>query len=179
MRFLKKNKAAAVIMAAILSSCVISGCTVSPENTGAESSGGTVIPVMEMTREDKRTSSGSVNSIDLGQTGEELLITDAGDYRLSGELHGSIRIRAEEQIVHLFLNGVNVTSVTAPAINVESAGKVIITAESGTENTLTDGSKYISDDCDACIFSMSDITINGSGSLTVSGYYKDARRVVK
>ena len=174
MRFLKKNKAAALLAAMVFLTGCLSGCSFLPEESDAESGGTSVKPVIEMTREDLRTSSDNAKAIDLGTVGEELLITDAGDYRLSGELKGSVTIQAEEQIVHLFLGGVNIKSVTAPAINVESAGKVIITAEPGSENSLADGSKYISDLPDGCIFSMCDVTLNGSGSLSVSGYYKDA-----
>ena len=174
MRFLKRIKPVALLMAAFVAAGALTGCSLFQSGTDAEKGENVVKPVIEMTREDRRTSSGSAKEIDLGAAGEELLITDAGDYRLRGEMNGSIHITAEEQIVHLFLNGVKVKSVTAPAIHIESAGKVVITVESGSENTLADGSKYISDVCDGCIFSMCDLTINGGGSLSVSGYYKDA-----
>lgn len=174
MPFLKRSKTVAVIMALMMVCGTMSGCSLLPGGANVESSETNVTPVIEMTREDKRTSSQEAQSIDLGGAGEELLITDAGDYRLSGTMNGTIHIMAEEQVVHLFLSGVNVKSVTAPAIHVESAGKLIITAEAGSVNTFADGSKYINEDCDACIFSMSDITFNGSGVITVSGYCKDA-----
>ena len=173
MRFLKRNKAL-LLAAAVLTAGLLSGCSLFPDHSDSESRVKDVTPVIETTREDRRTSSDSAKTIELGGAGDELLLTEAGDYRLKGELNGSIHIKAEDQIVHLFLAGVSVKSVTAPAIHVESAGKVIITVENSSENTLADGSKYISDTCDACIFSKCDLTINGGGSLTVSGYYKDA-----
>ena len=174
MPFLKRNKAVAFLTATVIAAYSLSGCSFLSSDSGSESSEGYVKPIMEMTREDRRTASDNAKAIDLALAGEELLITDAGDYLLSGEMNGSIHINAEEQIVHLFLSGVNIKSVTAPAIHIESAGKVIITALPGSRNTLADGSKYISDVCDGCIFSMCDLTINGGGSLSVSGYYKDA-----
>lgn len=175
MRFLKRNKAA-LLAAAVLLSGLLSGCSLfdAADDSGAESGKNSVTPMIWLTREDRRTSSDSAKSVDLGSAGEELLITDAGDYRLSGEMKGSIHIAAEDQVVHLFLSGVNIKSVTAPAIHVESAGKVIITVEKDSENTLADGSKYVGDVSDACIYSQCDLTINGSGNLSVSGYYKDA-----
>ena len=173
MRFLKRNKAV-ILAAALLMTGLLSGCSLFAEDAGAESGKTEVTPVIGLTREDKRTSSDSAKSIDLGSAGDEVLITDGGDYRLSGEMNGSVHVNAEDQLVHLFLDGVTVKSVTAPAIHVESAGKVIITVEQGRQNVLSDGSKYISDSCDACIYSKCDLTINGGGSLSVSGYYKDA-----
>ena len=179
MRFLKRNRAAllAALTAFCLTTSLLTGCSLSAEESRKEKADGQVSQVsqvIQLTREDRRTSSDSAKSIDLSAAGDELLITEPGDYRLSGELNGSIHIAAEDQVVHLFLGGITVKSTTAPAINVESAGKVIITVEPGSENTLSDGSKYISDICDACIFSRCDLTFNGSGSLSVSGYCKDA-----
>ena len=137
MRFLTRNKAA-LLAAAVLLSGLLSGCSLfdAADDSGAESGKNSVTPMIWLTREDRRTSSDSAKSVDLGSAGEELLITDAGDYRLSGEMKGSIHIAAEDQVVHLFLSGVNVKSVTAPAIHVESAGKVIITVEKDSENIL-------------------------------------------
>ena len=152
----------------------LSGCSLFPADSDTESGDNSVQPVIELTREDKRTTSADAKAINLATAGEELLITDAGDYRLSGQMNGTVHIKAEEQVVHLFLAGVNIKSVTAPAINVESAGKVVIAVEPGSENILADGSKYIGEVSDGCIFSMSDLTLNGSGSISVSGYYKDA-----
>ncbi len=177
MRFLRRIRLAALTAALALTFSIIatlSGCSMLPSDSDTESGDHSVQPVIELTREDTRTSSKNVREIDLGSCGEELLITDAGDYRLSGEMNGCVHICAEDQMVHIFLAGVNIKSVTSPAINIESAGKVIITVEDGKENILADGSKYISDVSDGCIFSMSDLTINGGGSISVSGYYKDA-----
>ena len=161
-------------MAILMAAFIFSGCSSDSGENGPESGETDIRPVIELTREDRRTTSDKASAIDLDQSGEELLITDAGDYLLRGEMRGSILIRAEEQIVHLFLDGVKVKSVNAPAINVESAGKVIITALPGSENTFEDGGSYIGNQCDGCIFSMCDLTINGSGSIYVSGFYKDA-----
>lgn len=176
MPFLKRNRTAVfpLLLTVLLITCSLAGCSVLSPDSRKDSGETTVTPVIGMTREDRRTSSDSAKQIDLHTAGEELLITVGGDYRLSGEMNGTVHIAAEDQVVHLFLSGVSIRSVTAPAINVESAGKVIITVETGNDNTLADGSKYISDLPDACIFSMCDLTINGSGSLSVSGYYKDA-----
>ena len=59
----------------------------------------------------------------------------------------------------------------------ESKKAVVILAE-GTENYLTDGSSYSfsssdEDEPNAALFSKDDLTINGDGSLTVEGNYRD------
>lgn len=68
------------------------------------------------------------------------------------------------------LNGVNITSETSAAIYVAQADKVFVTTASGSENTLTNGGEYIAIDennIDAVIFSKSDLTVNGEGTLTI------------
>ena len=160
-------------MALLVAIGTLSGCDGAPENDGGDHSSD-LKPVMELTREDRRVTSDNAKEISLDAAAEEVLITDGGDYRLRGHLNGTVRIRAEDQIVHLFFGGVEIQSVTAPAVDVESAGKVVITVEPGSVNSLSDGSKYLGDGSDACLFSACDLTVNGSGSLSVSGYCKDA-----
>ena len=111
--------------------------------------------------------------------GTTVTITEAGTYVLSGELEdGQIRVEADEaEKVHLVLNGVSITNDDSACIFVSSADKVIITLADGTENTLADtGTEYIQTDdgsaVDGVIFSRDDLTLNGSGSLTVRAGYK-------
>ena len=104
--------------------------------------------------------------------GSTVTITDEGTYLLSGTLHdGQIIVSAEDtDKVQLVLNGVNITSETSAAIYVAQADKVFVTTASGSENTLTNGGEYIAIDennIDAVIFSKSDLTVNGEGTLTI------------
>ena len=59
-----------------------------------------------------------------------------------------------------------------------SADKVFLTAAAGTENTISDGADYVyadgDTDVDAAVFSKDDLTLNGSGTLTVSDNCKHA-----
>lgn len=104
-------------------------------------------------------------------------ITRGGDYRLSGELNGMVYISAEDQQVHLFLDGVRIHSDEGPAIYCETAEFLQITLLPGTENFISDSGDYReSENQEACIFARCDLTMNGSGALTVNGYYKDAIR---
>lgn len=106
-----------------------------------------------------------------------LRITKGGTYLISGKSNDcQLVIQAfDDEIVHLILNGVEINAPDSSAVFVESAGKVVITAKEGTENSLSDG-KTNALEQKACIFSNSDLTINGSGILYVYGYYHDAIR---
>ena len=159
MRYLKKNKVLGVLLALLLSG-TLTACQ-SPDSTNAH--GSAVRPLYSLTREDSRTQPRSPTDVSLGDVREELLITDAGDYVLSGRLSGGVHVNAEDQVVHLFLNGVEIKAVKGPAIYVESAGKVIVTVCAGTENELSDGGSHATKDTDACFFSMNDLTVNGTG----------------
>ncbi|MEK3985562.1 carbohydrate-binding domain-containing protein [Paenibacillus sp. FSL K6-3166] len=107
-------------------------------------------------------------------------IIAAGTYVLSGKLSdGQIVVNNQDDgIVHLVLNGVNITDSDSAAIYIKEAGKVIITLEDGTENSVSDGATYVyaddtTDEPSAAIFSKADLTINGTGKLSVSANYND------
>lgn len=105
-----------------------------------------------------------------------LRITSAGTYVLSGSLDGGQIIVScgDSDNVKLVLNGVSVTSDSGAAILVENADKLLITLAPGTENEFSDPAERAEDAEDtACIYSHDDLTINGSGSLTVNGNCKN------
>lgn len=106
-------------------------------------------------------------------SGSTVTITDEGTYILSGKLNdGMIVVDAEDtDKIQLVFNGVEITNSTSAAIYVPEADKVFITTASGTENTLSNGGQYTAIDdnnIDAVIFSKSDLTLNGTGELTVT-----------
>ena len=132
---------------------------------------------LALTREDQKTQADQPAPVSLDEIEGEYVIEDAGEYLLSGKLNGTLRINAKGSTVHLLFDGVTIRSGNGPAVLVEAAGKVIITLADGSENNISDSGKYSGyEDTEACIYSTSDLTINGSGSLTVYGYYKDAIR---
>lgn len=109
--------------------------------------------------------------------GTTATITESGTYLLDGSCdNGALIIEGKKIQVQLVLNGLTLTNATCPAIFVKKAGSVILTLADGSENTLSDGTSYQWEDDgsstpDAAIFSRSDLVINGSGSLAVSGEY--------
>ncbi len=106
-----------------------------------------------------------------------LYIVYAGSYVISGELtDGSIIIDADgDDDIQILLNGVSLNCEDSAAFIVENADNVYLTLAEGTENTMTSGSTYSEsaeeDGINGTLFSRDDLTINGSGSLTVTGSY--------
>lgn len=106
-------------------------------------------------------------------SGNTVTIIDEGTYILSGTLtDGMVIVDAEgTDKVQLVLDGVDITSAESAAIYVREADKVFITTASDSQNTLTNGGTYTAIDdnnIDAAIFSKSDLTLNGAGSLTIT-----------
>lgn len=111
-------------------------------------------------------------------SGGDVKISSAGTYVISGKLtSGSLVVDAgKDDIVHLVLNGAQIVSPNGPAIQIKKAGKTVLTLNKDTTNTLSDGKSYAdtSDDAPtAALYSKDDLTINGTGKLTVQGNYKD------
>lgn len=106
--------------------------------------------------------------------GSSVTISTAGTYIVSGNLtDGSITVTtSENDKVQIVLNGVKIACSSGPAIDVQSADTCFITLAEGTQNSLSDGSAFTSEDANACIYATCDLTINGSGSLDVSGNYR-------
>lgn len=118
--------------------------------------------------DDKSTCDSDAVQID----GNTITINDEGTYILSGELtDGMVIVDAEDtDKIQLVLNGINITSSESAAIYVRSADKVFLTTASDSENTLINEGTYTAIDdnnIDAAIFSKDDLTLNGSGTLTI------------
>ena len=105
--------------------------------------------------------------------GTRITLTGEGVYLLSGTLtDGQIIVDAgENDKVQLVLNGVDITSADSAAIYALEADKVFLTLADGTDNTLSNGGEYIAIDennIDAVVFAKTDLTLNGTGSLTLN-----------
>ncbi|MBQ6502848.1 MAG: carbohydrate-binding domain-containing protein [Flexilinea sp.] len=107
-----------------------------------------------------------------------VVITNAGKYLLSGTLtDGNISVDAYiSSKVWLLLDGVNITSSDNAAIRVEEADKVFLTLAEGSENFLSTGETFsdtaIADGTNGAIYAHDDLTINGTGALTIVSGYK-------
>ena len=110
--------------------------------------------------------------------GNTVKITAAGTYILSGKLTGQVIISAgKNDVVKLVLDNAGISSTDTAAIYAEKCEKTILLLNDDTENTLSDGSNYVSDTDDdsesdspnAAVYCKDDLTILGNGSLTVTG----------
>lgn len=102
-------------------------------------------------------------------TGSTVTITQEGIYLLTGTLtNGSIRVNTDKQSkVQLVLQNVSIHSENAVPICILQADKTFVTLVGS--NRLTCGSSLSAapEGADAPLFSKDDLTVNGSGSLTV------------
>lgn len=176
MQFLKKNKLILYVSCMVM--IFLIGCanvnSVSNEVVENIYDEHTKDTYYSVTRNDGIIKPEEATIVDIKDVGQDLIIDIGGDYLLKGGYDGQIIVDAEEEIVHLYLDGVSIRSSNGCAIWAKNAAKLIITSMDGTENTIIDDIVYQDDDVNACIYSESDITINGSGSLTVTGIYEDA-----
>ena len=103
--------------------------------------------------------------------GQTVTITEEGTYVFSGTLsEGQIVVDADDAKVQIVLDNVDITCASSAAVYVKSAEKVFVTLAEGSQNTLRNTDEYVAVDdnnIDAVIFSRSDLTLNGTGSLTI------------
>ena len=103
--------------------------------------------------------------------GQMVTITAEGTYIFSGTLsEGQIVVDADNAKVQIVFDNVDITCASSAAVYVKSAEKVFVTLAEGSQNTLRNTDEYVAIDdnnIDAVIFSKSDLTLNGTGSLTI------------
>ena len=105
--------------------------------------------------------------------GSTVILSEEGTYILSGTLNnGTVVVDADKNAkLQLVLDGVSIHSETSAALYIRQADKVFLTLSEGSGNTLSNGGSFVAIDAnniDGTIFSKDDLTLNGSGSLTVT-----------
>lgn len=143
-------------------------------NSGSNSGTGATVADMALKITDKDldpTYSGAdTKLIKLEDDMGEKRITEEGTYVVTGSTNNGMIIIdvGKEADVHLVLRDCTINSPTSAAIYIISCDEVYITLEG--DNVLSNGGSYVAiddNDIDAVIFSKDDLTINGSGSLTI------------
>lgn len=117
--------------------------------------------------------SATASSDSVNISGSTITITEEATYIISGELtDGMLIVNAPDTAkLQLVFNGVNITSKTSSALYILQADKVFLTLAENTTNTLANGGSFTAIDdnnIDSALFSKQDLTMNGTGSLTVT-----------
>ena len=116
----------------------------------------------------------SADSVEI--TGTTAVIRETGTYILTGKLeNGQIIVEAgKDDKVQLVLDGAAINCDTSAAIYVRQADKVFLTLAADSENRLSNTADFTAIDdnnIDGVLFAKSDLTLNGSGALTINAAY--------
>lgn len=171
----KVSRIASILICALLLAVAATSCS----TTGTGESSASV-----SSSADTRKASASIllsdSSASVSGTGAEaengiVTITEGGTYEISGTLEGGqICVKAPDEDVTLILKNVSVASSSGSPFVILKANSVTLSLPDGTESTLTDSETYDSnEDADACLSSKADLTIEGTGTLTVNANYKN------
>lgn len=101
--------------------------------------------------------------IDLSKYTNNITITEAGEYTLTGNFENAVLVNAKGD-VSLILDGVNIENKETATIANISTNNLTIKLAKDSINKLSDGgsSEYY-----ACIYSMGNLIIEGEGTLKV------------
>ena len=185
-----------VILFILMGTLLLSGCSAKTEENAqqsTENSDTVSTSIMEIDTSDmfsdrdkevgyEETESVAISLADGGSACESdavsiaentVTIKEEGTYVLSGALSdGMVIVEAEDtDKIQLVFNDVSISSSQSAALYIKSADKVFVTTVSGTENNLEHNGTYTAIDennIDAAVFSKSDLTLNGEGTLTVT-----------
>lgn len=113
------------------------------------------------------------NAVDVTLSGGGFTITQEGIYRFTGSLtEGGITVDVADDNakVQIVLDGVHIACEGGAAICILNCDKVFVTLAAGSENHLSASGlpvEMAGYEIDAAIYSRSDLTVNGTGVLTV------------
>lgn len=114
------------------------------------------------------------------KSGSTYTITGPGEYELTGKLSdGQIIVNAgDSDEVKLILNNCSISCSYGAPILAENADKLIVNAEKGSYNVITDArtgdpdaASESDDNIDAAIYAKCDLNISGTGTIIVSANY--------
>ena len=189
---------AAALAAGLLSGCTQSSAAAAPSGGSSPAGQSTTVDTTSLTSEKVKAedldatwdaatatkialngATATVDGAGAAAEGGTVTISAAGTYVASGDLtEGQIVVNAPEgALVRLVMNGASIHNSIGAAINCQQADKLVVILADGTANTLSDGDTYTfpdgTDEPSATLFSKADLTINGSGALTVNAAYNN------
>lgn len=105
------------------------------------------------------TASATINEVSYGLYGT----TTDGSFTFTGTYKATLE-----------LFGVSITNPTGPAIDIQNGKRIEISAKSGTESTLKDGTSTAADAWKGALYCKGHIQFKGKGTLNVYGNYAHA-----
>lgn len=118
------------------------------------------------------------NSVSI--SGSIATINEKGTYVITGKTeNGQLLVNVtKDEDVHIILKGVDITCKNSAPIYIQSADKAIITLFEGTDNVLSDTTSFEYTDSaakepNATLFCKDSLTINGNGSLKITGKFNN------
>lgn len=122
---------------------------------------------------DLNGNSASCDSDSVLTEGSVITISDAGTYVIRGTLtDGQIAVEADEDDeVTIVLDGAEITSSASAALLLESASSVILQTTEDSNNLLSNGGTFGDEEeneIDGVVFSLVDLTLEGTGTLSIS-----------
>ena len=107
-----------------------------------------------------------------------VVIAQSGRYVISGILDdGSVIVSADgNSKVWILLDGAEISCADDACLRIDQADKVFLTLAEGTDNRFSGGAEYsdtaLEDKTGGVIYAHDDLTINGTGSLTLEAAFK-------
>ncbi|MDR2525408.1 MAG: carbohydrate-binding domain-containing protein [Oscillospiraceae bacterium] len=181
----KNLKRSGAFTLALLFSVVFAGCAATNAKNGDAPPAGATKTISEQVAAGSAAAlSGSVTEITLGKAvqikgdgaearGSEILITQTGNYRLSGSYDGRVRIEAGKGAVHLELVNAEITSPAGAAIYAANADQLDIVLAENTANTLTAAIAAVGEEEEkAALFSEVPLLLRGNGKLIITEAFR-------
>ncbi|MDR0903257.1 MAG: carbohydrate-binding domain-containing protein [Ruminococcus sp.] len=158
------NKKIISVLVSVILAGVLAGCNnINP--TGPEKVSLAEISAADYAADITPTAT-TAGKIEFSAANPEITITKGGSYTVTGSVkNGRLIVNAGSEAVTLTLDDVDITSERGPALRIRSAKSVEIKLPKDTNSVLTSTTR---DDDSSAIYSLSDLTVSGSGSLTLS-----------
>lgn len=148
-------------------------CTSKAATTTSTQTSSSTTKTTNVATTDKEVDWDALPTTDLTLSSDETYtISKEGTYILSGTTTKGINITTDGN-VRLVLKNAKISSSTTAAIVAEKAKYVVIQTESGTTNTVADGTTHSNDDIKSAIYVQNDLTLTGEGALNVTGTSAD------
>ena len=112
-----------------------------------------------------------IRDIDLNN--QTIEICDGGVYHLTGNIDDGYIIIGTNSYVKLILDNVKINNSNGPCIIINNARQIVIELARDSVNYLTDGFNYDNVLYDGCLFSKSNLVLQGNGTLNIVSNYKD------